>query len=248
CLVDDPDLTEVFRMLHAAEFELWFHGHTHDWTLPEAEFSGVSVERQRQSMARGIVDAREVWGIEFHTFGAPGNAIDANTTEALKAFPQIVVWFYGREDTNLMLLPRILEAESVSGTMATPGAFATALDSLIEARSELPVTTLQVHPNQWIEEEFQFFGQILEGIQSRGRFRYTSPYGWWRWQRDLGKIEVTKLSRVDYVVDLRKASFAHTVEIAPSLTQGAFQFTQIDEGGEVPGPSWPHDTVPINLF
>ena len=37
-------------------------------------------------------------------------------------------------------------------------------------------------------------------------------------------------------------------EIAPSLTQGAFQFTQIDEDGEVPGPSWPHDTVPINVF
>ncbi len=169
---EDPEVLATYRDLQARGFELWFHGHRHDWSLPEAEFAGIGVAAQREAFRVGLAAARERLGIELRTFGAPGNAIDDDTVTAIRDVPQLDAWFFGRPGTQATVLPRLLEIEEKVGVVREPDAFFTALDR--ERATVPPVITLQVHPNAFGADDFDRFETILSGLGERG-LRLTTP-------------------------------------------------------------------------
>jgi len=171
-LPEDPEVLATYRDLQARGFELWFHGHRHDWSLPEAEFAGVGVAAQREAFRIGLAVAHERLGMELRTFGAPGNAIDDDTVTAIREFPQLDAWFFGRPGTQATVLPRLLEVEEKVGVVREPDAFFVALDRQIAAAPA--VITLQVHPNALGADDFARFETILTGLRRRG-LRLTTP-------------------------------------------------------------------------
>jgi hypothetical protein len=220
-LTDRKKVNSTYFDLHRRGFEAWFHGHSHDYSLPEAEFSGASQKKQEDSFKRGIELGREVLDIEFHSFGAPGNAIDESTGPALSSFPQIVVWLFGIADspalsgTDVFVLPRVINIEQAVHEIMPPEDFLTALDNLL-ARAEQPeVLTLQVHPNGFGAADFDRTEAILADVQQRNLFRYTAPYGFWKWQQDAHNLALTKTSPTTYTLDLTAADFDHILEFDP---------------------------------
>ncbi len=221
-LVERSDVNETYATLHARGFEAWFHGHSHDWSLPSAEFSGVSLDAQVASFETGIELGRNRLGVDFHSFGAPGNAMDDNTGKAVVAFPQIVVWLFGDgaapglADNDVLVLPRLMEFEESVGDVREPGFFSVSLNDLLDSTPTLEVLTLQVHPNRFNEEDHRRSRAIFDDLDRRGLFRYTSPYGWWKWMQDRETISLKKTGPTSYLLDLTSASFDHRIEFDPA--------------------------------
>jgi hypothetical protein len=205
-----PEVIASYRALQARGHELWFHGHTHDWWLPRAEFAGVGVERMDRSLAAGLNRSREVLGVELRTFGAPGNAIDAQTGVALGRHPQLRVWLFGREGYGIASLPRRLELETAVGRCAEATGFLARLDAL-PAEPELPLV-LELHPGRYAEPDFANLEAVLEGLAARG-LRTATPYGWWSWLEDAGRVALEKVGNATYHLSLAAARHGHRVEL-----------------------------------
>ena len=222
-ITDNEQINALYRDLDAAGFEAWFHGHTHDWSLPTAEFSGVGLSAQEASFERGIELGRTRLGLEFHTFGAPGNAFDADTARALVGFPQFVVWFFGDAAAtrnegapDISVLRRILDIETSPGNVDAPSAFLARLDALMANAPAPAVLVLQVHPYEYSDEDLSRLATILEEMEARALFRYTSPFAWWRWEREKQQISIRKTGRALYEIDLTNTELDHEIDLGPA--------------------------------
>lgn len=79
-------------------FEFWNHGQLHErWVIDGknvSEFFNRPVKEQAAYLKQTQNLAVEKLGFQLHTFGAPYNWCDENTSKALAEFPKIKVWLY----------------------------------------------------------------------------------------------------------------------------------------------------------
>jgi peptidoglycan/xylan/chitin deacetylase (PgdA/CDA1 family) len=95
-----PEFYETLKAWNESGLiEYWNHGYDHKkWDVdgqPVYEFKGSGYAHQLKHFQDSQDLGRELLGIEFTAFGAPFNAIDADTEKMLNAFPEIKVWLYG---------------------------------------------------------------------------------------------------------------------------------------------------------
>lgn len=142
--------------------EFWNHGFDHHKNVAEggktchSEFQGTSQAFQYQHLAESNALWKAKTGLVFQTFGAPFNATDEATEEALGQIPELKVWFYGKPDAKgLLVLPRTLNLEYATGKVS--------YDTFKRAYQKQPkpdCLVLQGHPGMWNAESFADFKRI----------------------------------------------------------------------------------------
>jgi hypothetical protein len=207
----------AYRALAAADFELWFHGHNHICIGPRADFAGRSVDDQIATFEQGITAARDLLGVEFHSFGAPCNAIDDNTAEAMRAMPQLTTWIFGIANRGIFVLPRLIDMESSPGRVRPANDVLADINALLDSAAPPDAITLQLHPARWGYVELPRFEEVLGQIAAAGRLRYGTPFGYWSWIADRDTIELTKMSATEYVLDASAASVDQRIDTDPAV-------------------------------
>lgn len=167
------------ELIRNGRIEVWNHGYTHSlegadssWQAT-AEFCGTAFEFQYEHLRIGQQLIRDELGVTSVAFGAPGNATDENTLEAMLHFPEIRLWFRGHRDFPGEVMSVNLRAED-GQNKPNLGVF----EESLRLRQEIPVLHMQVHPGSWTEEEhLTTFERILDILQESGaRFMTPSEY------------------------------------------------------------------------
>ncbi len=228
-LSDDPAELAVYRELHERGTELWFHGHSHLLRGGQSEFRDRTSHLQALSFSQGQALAKTKLGIQFRTFGAPGNNIDEITAGVAERFSVFKVWFYGIDikGHDLLVLPRHVDIEYPAGVLLETDELSALVAQI--ALSSAPVVTLQLHPLVFSNQTFRRLEGFLDGIERSGQFRYATPYGYWRWLQDQGRIELTKTAERTYLLDTTRAHYTHRVTLNPKL--GDFELESVANPG-----------------
>jgi len=173
--------TEDERYFHLLKYlnrtgviELWNHGYDH--LLGAQDFSGElydefrnkSLDYQKEQLSKTQELAKEKLDLTIRTFGAPGNAIDSITILALDAFDEIKVWFFGLDGSDKLVLRRNAEIEFPIGNPD--------YNSFIQNYdSGKDYLVFQIHPNQWDENQFNSFKEIISFLNARS-LTFILPY------------------------------------------------------------------------
>ena len=223
----EPRVLDVYRYLHESGAELWFHGHSHYLQGSGGEFRGRSSHEQARSFAEGQSLAKSKLGIQFHTFGAPGNKIDELTPGVVAQYPRIKVWLFGltSKEEQALVLPRHVSPELSIGRMVSIRELEAMVESMV--RAQHPITTLQVHPLQFGDDDFDRLEALMELLKATQSFRFTTPYGYWRWMKDLGRLHLTKTDDRTYILDTTRAQHPHRLSLSPEL--GAFELKRVSD-------------------
>ena len=172
---EDERYAALLKYLHRTGIvEFWNHGYDHildarhpDGTMYD-EFRNSTLEFQKEQLRKAQTLAQEKLDITLQTFGAPGNSIDSNTIQALEAFEEIKVWFFGLDSSNKLVLGRSIDMEYPAGK-PDYNSFVQNYD----ANKEYLV--FQIHPNQWDESQFETFKQIIEFLREQ-RTTFILPF------------------------------------------------------------------------
>jgi|GEM_PF-1884751 hypothetical protein len=153
----------LLALARDARFELWNHGYYHSLIYGGdgrvfSEFFARSYRFQYEALERTQRVMKEKLGTEPHAFGAPGNLFDHITVQVLQSFPEIHVWFFGKNNGRQMIFPRTVEAEYPTGR-PNLSVFATGYDP------EEELVVLQLHPAMWDEKDFGEFVKIIRFLQ-----------------------------------------------------------------------------------
>lgn len=142
-------------------FELWNHGYLHllngknDDGDKYHEFWNTSYQYQKEHLLLTQNMAKEKLEITFHGFGAPGNNIDSNTIKAIEDVPELKVWYFGNKSSEKFVL-------SVGAKIEDPTGKPNYEKFISDQRVNDDVLTLQIHPNQWSEKDFEEFQRIID--------------------------------------------------------------------------------------
>lgn len=169
----DQDVPEYFARidaLHATgRFEFWNHGYTHarDRDTGESEFKGPDWQTQRATLLRTQRLAKERLGFELHVFGAPFNAVDTATVEAMRAVPELTCWLYGPAHAKMppgeVVLRHTIDIEQ---PVHHPNLAAFKRD--FERDRQAPYHVLQIHPGGWDEDRLAEYGEIITYLKDQG--------------------------------------------------------------------------------
>jgi hypothetical protein len=173
--------TEDERYFHLLKYlnrtgviELWNHGYDHLLDAHDLsgelydEFRNKSLEYQKEQLRKTHELTKEKLDLTIRTFGAPGNAIDSITILALDAFDEIKVWFFGLDGSGKLVLRRNAEIEFPTGN-PNYNSFIQNYDSSKD------YLVFQIHPNQWDENQFNSFKEIISYLRTR-HVTFILPY------------------------------------------------------------------------
>lgn len=162
---DDERYPGLLKYLNRTGYvELWIHGYDHRLGVkyPNGdlydEFRNSSLEFQKEQIKKALDLSKQKLDFTMQTFGAPGNAIDENTSIALDAFDEIKVWFFGREDSDKLVLHRSEEMEFPVGNPD----FNSFLKNYSVSSNYI---VFQIHPNMWDENQFNEFKKIIDFLK-----------------------------------------------------------------------------------
>lgn len=154
--------------------EIWNHGYNHLLGAQNLngelydEFRNSTLNYQIEQLRKAQTLAKEKLDITLRTFGAPGNAIDSTTIQALEAFEEIKVWFFGLEGSKKLVLGRGAELEYSTGKPD--------YNSFVQNYNpNKEYLVFQIHPNQWDEHQFETFKQIIEFLREQ-RTTFILPF------------------------------------------------------------------------
>lgn len=172
---DDARYFGLLQYLNKTGYiELWNHGYDHilDARHPDGtkydEFRNSSLAFQTDQLRKAQTLAKEKLNITLRTFGAPGNAIDSTTIQALEAFDEIKVWFFGLSGSDKLVLGRSADMEYPAGKPD--------YDSFVKNYDpSKEYLVFQIHPNQWDDSQFETFKQIIEFLKNQ-RSTFILPY------------------------------------------------------------------------
>ena len=142
-------------------FEIWNHGYDHllngrnEGGEVIHEFFGTSYEHQKEHLLRTQRLAKEKLHITLRTFGAPGNAIDHTTLEAIEETEDIKIWLFGLPASSTLVLERSCEIEFPTHN-PDYGQF------LQQCDAERDYLVFQIHPNGWDDSAFYEFERIID--------------------------------------------------------------------------------------
>lgn len=177
--IGHPTCIDFMQQMATQErFEIWNHGYDHEigQTRPDgttySEFSNTSVEYQKAHLRRTQQLADRVLGVQLRAFGAPGNATDLNTVQALADMPEIDMWFYGREGAGKLILDRHVNVEH-------PVLRPKYERFRAEYEPELGYLALQIHPGAWGPQDFDEFERILDFLDGFAVYKKPSEFHDW---------------------------------------------------------------------
>ena len=157
--------------------EFWNHGLTHDcYDQGISEFQGTSYEDQLTHLLETQRLFKEKFGIIVHTFGAPCNAIDENTSQALTDIEEIKIWYYGKKDSVKLHLERKGEIES---PVSHPN-----YNEFINRYNgnrldQYEYLALQIHPGFWDDDGWEEFEKIIDFLDQR-EVVYMTPFEYYQ--------------------------------------------------------------------
>lgn len=168
--------------LHAIEngglIEFWNHGWDHAMNFEfegkkcTAEFSGPSLEHQRENLARSQDVFKAKTGLTMHSIGTAGNAADASTPTVLSERPEIKVWMYGNANSpgGKTVLRRTFNLEYAVGKVD--------YEKFVQGykdRRTLDYVVLQGHAAMWDDANWDEFVKIIDLLVEDG-WSFTTPY------------------------------------------------------------------------
>jgi peptidoglycan/xylan/chitin deacetylase (PgdA/CDA1 family) len=175
---DHPSYFQWIKDLdEQGSFEFWNHGYRNrKATDAQGEFEGNSLEEQKASLEKTERLAKEKLGLTLKAFGPHWSGTNATTAAALASIPEIKVWFYGPDPTNAshkVVLARTLNLEQPT---FVPN-FEKFKAGFEKFGRRQPYLALQGHPNQWDDQRFGEFVQIVKYLKAEGcPFQTVSEY------------------------------------------------------------------------
>jgi hypothetical protein len=157
-LFDDTGYFDWIKKYHKKNIiEFWNHGFLHRRFNFDGEtyteFQGTSIDYQLNLISYTNNLAKEKLNIEFQTFGAPYNAIDENTSMALNQ-SNITHWFFGLDSFKGINLKNRMDIEHPVHIVNKK--------FFINNFTNDKYAVLQAHPNNWDEESFLNFEEIVK--------------------------------------------------------------------------------------
>ena len=130
------------------------------------EFSGTGYEHQKRHFTQSQDLLKEVLGRSSIAFGAPYNAIDADTVRVFNEAPEMRLLFgYPRQKVEgILLAPMLIRGES-DGT-GKPNFEKFKAD--YHERENLSFMSIQFHPNNFSDEHFEEYAKILDFLLAEG--------------------------------------------------------------------------------
>ena len=168
----------LINLENSGLFEIWNHGYSHllNGTNGDGEvfheFWNTPLEEQKMSLMKTESLAKDKLNLTLHTFGAPGNAIDENTKEALNDISEIKVWYFGLEDSAKLVIKRVSEIEF-------PTHYPDYQKFIENYDPESPYLALQIHPNSWDENHFNEFKKIIDYLIAE-KVTFINPYEYYQ--------------------------------------------------------------------
>lgn len=142
-------------------FEIFNHGYDHllDKINEQGEhyweFFNTTFEQQREHFLKGQNLVKEKLGITLHTFGAPGNKNDANTTKAIETIDDLKVWFLGDPGSSKLVLNKKRWIET---SECRPD-----YNTFVKTYSpDEDYLVLHLHPIGWSSDDFDIYIKVLD--------------------------------------------------------------------------------------
>jgi hypothetical protein len=157
--------------------EFWNHGLTHDCDDQGiSEFKGSSYEYQLAHLKETQRLFKDKFGITVHTFGAPCNAIDENTSQALADIEEIKIWYYGKIDSVKLSLAR---KGNIEFPIMHPN-----YNEFIERYNQdrldqYDYLALQIHPHFWDDKGLEEFEKIIDFLEQK-EVVFMTPYEYYQ--------------------------------------------------------------------
>ncbi|HSI07964.1 MAG TPA: DUF2334 domain-containing protein [Rariglobus sp.] len=161
---------------HAGDVEFWHHG----WDHAKNDVNGVTVyeftrsglSHQCEHLQKTLTVFREKTGITITTFGAPNNAMDADTAEALNDLPALTGVFcnVGESVCTPLLRGKVLMPMALRGEANGTGKpdFKKFKEAYAQRPSGLAFAALQFHPPYFSDQAFVEFAAIIDFLKAEG--------------------------------------------------------------------------------
>ena len=165
---DSPAYFQWIRDVQGAGLiEFWLHGY-HERTDAEkvGEFEVGTAEEQRAIFEQSEALAQAKLGFALPAFGPHWSGTTDATDQALAGVPAVKIWLYGPKHPKFfrgLSLGRIMALENPT-FVPDPKKFA---ETYARVASQAPVLVLQGHPNQWTDERWAGFLQIVEFLRAQ---------------------------------------------------------------------------------
>jgi hypothetical protein len=162
--LDNESICDWIKVLSTnSNIEFWNHGLTHDCG-EYSEFKGSPYEYQLTHLLETQRLFKDNFGITVHTFGAPCNKLDENTSQALADIEEIKIWYYGNTGSVKLCLERKGEIES---PIIHPdyNEFIKRYNGNRLDRYEY--LALQIHPGFWDDKVWEEFEKIIDFLEQK---------------------------------------------------------------------------------
>lgn len=161
---------------HSGQIEFWCHGYHMKSASEPGEFEQGSAEDQAAIFRKCEQLAQEKLGFPLPAFGPHWSGTTEATDAALETVPEIKIWLYGpakpRHFTRLSL-ERVMALENPT-FVPDPAKFPTSYE---HNGAKQKVLVLQGHPDQWDDQRWAGFLEIIEFLKSKGvKFSTPSEY------------------------------------------------------------------------
>jgi peptidoglycan/xylan/chitin deacetylase (PgdA/CDA1 family) len=145
--------------------EFWNHGYRNRKADDKfGEFEQGTVEEQQAALEKTQRLAKQKLGFELKAFGPHWSATTAATSKALEAIPELKILFaVPSADPKKFVLERVLTLENP--TFVTDAA--RFKETYGRSAATKPYLSLQGHPNQWDDQRWAGFVEIIDFLKSK---------------------------------------------------------------------------------
>jgi len=174
-------------------FEFWNHGYTHECNSTGTEFFNTSYEHQKEHLLKTQDLAKEKLNLTMHAFGAPCDKTDENTANVLEDVSDIKVWFYGKAfSSDKVLILTGAECGIDKDGTHIPDYKRFVDDYYLFNCSKRDYSILQIHPDEWDDEDFEQFKEITDFLIEQND-TFIKPYEYYELMLDKPGTFSTKI-------------------------------------------------------
>lgn len=150
----------------AGLIEFWMHGYHMKKADEPGEWEQGTFEEQKAILEKSARLANEKLGFALAAFGPHWSGTTEATDQALEAVPSITIWLYGPAKPKYfrrLSIERVMALENPT-FVPDPAKFKATYDKSAASRE---VLVLQGHPDQWNEERWAGFVEIIDFLKSK---------------------------------------------------------------------------------
>ncbi len=146
--------------------EFWLHGYHLKKADEPGEFEHGTWEEQKATLEKSERLAKEKLGFALAAFGPHWSGTTPETDQALEAVAEIKIWLYGPRKPKYfsrLSIERVLALENPT-FVPDPAKFKATYEKSAATRE---VLVLQGHPDQWDDQRWSGFVEIVEFLKSK---------------------------------------------------------------------------------